>query len=57
MKICLLKIDTKGRVQIPKSFLDANEISIGQKAFLEVINSNNNAVRLSFLTKEQSRSL
>ena len=48
MKICRLKIDTKGRVQLPKSFLDANHIKIGQTGYIEVISNNSSAVRLTF---------
>ena len=48
MKICRLKIDTKGRVQLPKSFLDANHIKIGQTGYIEVISNNSSAIRLTF---------
>lgn len=48
MKICRLKIDNKGRVQLPKSFLDANHIKVGQTGYVEVISNNSSAVRLTF---------
>ena len=40
MKVCRLKIDTKGRVQLPKSFLDANNIKVGQTGYVEIISNN-----------------
>ena len=56
MKICRLKIDTKGRVQFPKSFLDANNISYGQWGFMEIINSNIKAIRFTFESREETKS-
>jgi DNA-binding transcriptional regulator/RsmH inhibitor MraZ len=49
VKICKLKIDSKGRVQLPKTFLEANEIPYGTTAYVEVIQSNSNSVRLTFI--------
>ncbi len=34
MKVCRLKIDTKGRGQLPKSFLDPNNIKVGQTGYV-----------------------
>jgi len=49
MKICKLIIDSKGRVQFPKSFLDANNIKRGiTVGYVEVISTNSNAVRFTF---------
>jgi bifunctional DNA-binding transcriptional regulator/antitoxin component of YhaV-PrlF toxin-antitoxin module len=48
MKVCRLKIDTKGRVQLPKSFLDANNIKVGQTGYVEIISNNSSAVRFTF---------
>tara|TARA_R110002020_G_scaffold55834_2_gene154853 strand:- start:1995 stop:2144 length:150 start_codon:yes stop_codon:yes gene_type:complete len=48
MKICKLKIDTKGRVQFPKSFLDANNIEFGSVGYMEIIATNNKAIRFTF---------
>ena len=53
MKVCRLKIDPKGRVQFPKSFLDANDISHGQWGFIEIINSNSRAIRFTFESREE----
>lgn len=46
--ICKLKIDSKGRVQLPKSFLDANEIPANSMVEVQNISTSNNAVRLVF---------
>ena len=56
MKICKLKIDNKGRIQFPKTFLDANNIPFGSIGFMEVIASNHNAVRFPFIepTKKET---
>ena len=48
MKICRLKIDNKGRVQLPKAFLAATHIKDGQTGSVEVISNNSRAVRLTF---------
>ena len=48
MMICKLKIDSKGRVQLPKSFLDANEIPANSMVEVQNISTSNNAVRLVF---------
>jgi len=52
MKICKLTIDSKGRVQFPKSFLDANNIKVGSVGFMEVIATNSSAVRFTFVSKQ-----
>tara|TARA_R100000458_G_C8275843_1_gene251005 strand:- start:990 stop:1145 length:156 start_codon:yes stop_codon:yes gene_type:complete len=49
MKVCRLKIDSKGRVQIPKTFLDANDIPVGSVANMEIIQTSIDAVRLVFV--------
>lgn len=56
MKICKLKIDNKGRIQFPKTFLDANNIPFGSIGFMEVIATNHNAVRFTFIepTKKET---
>ena len=52
MKICRITIDSKGRVQFPKTFLDANDIPVGTVGFMEVIATNTRAVRFTFVSKE-----
>jgi len=56
MRICRLKIDTKGRVQFPKSFLDANNIAFGQWGFVDVIVGKHRSVKLTFETREETKS-
>tara|TARA_Y100001951_G_scaffold93413_1_gene89013 strand:- start:194 stop:382 length:189 start_codon:yes stop_codon:yes gene_type:complete len=48
MKICTLKLDKQGRITIPKTFLDANNVQ-GSRIYMEVINSNSQSVRLTFV--------
>ena len=47
MKICTMKVDSSGRITIPKTFLNANKLR-NCYVFMETINSNSNAVRLTF---------
>ena len=53
MKIANLKVDEKGRIQLPSSFLTANGITKGTRGWLENIYNNNYAVRLTFQTRQQ----
>lgn len=49
MKICSMKLDKQGRLTIPKTFLDANNLNgTGWMVYMEVINSPFNSVRLTF---------
>ena len=49
MKICSMKLDKKGRLTIPKTFLDANNLNgSGCWVYMEVISSNAQSVRLTF---------
>ena len=48
MMICKLRIDSKGRVQLPKTFLDANDIPVNSMVEVQNISTSNNAVRLVF---------
>tara|TARA_R110002051_G_scaffold19567_4_gene54401 strand:+ start:1454 stop:1639 length:186 start_codon:yes stop_codon:yes gene_type:complete len=44
-----MKLDKQGRLTIPKTFLDANNLNgSGWWVYMEVINSNSNSVRLTF---------
>jgi bifunctional DNA-binding transcriptional regulator/antitoxin component of YhaV-PrlF toxin-antitoxin module len=44
-----MKIDKQGRLTIPKTFLDANNLNgTGWMVYMEVINSPYNSVRLTF---------
>lgn len=53
MKIANLKVDEKGRIQLPSSFLIANGITKGTRGWIENIYNNNYAVRLTFQTRQQ----
>ena len=53
MKIANLKVDEKGRIQLPSSFLTANGITKGTRGWIENIYNNNYAVRLTFQTRQQ----
>lgn len=46
--ICKLRIDSKGRIQLPKTFLDANDIPANSMVEVQNISTSNNAVRLVF---------
>lgn len=48
MMICKLRIDSKGRIQLPKTFLDANDIPANSMVEVQNISTSNNAVRLVF---------
>jgi len=56
MKICRLKIDTQGRITLPKSFLDANNISSGQWGFMTVIAGKHRSVKLTFESRTERKS-
>ena len=56
MKICRLKIDKQGRVTLPKSFLEANNISPGQWGFLDVIVGKSRSVRFTFESRTEKKS-
>mgnify|MGYP003108385643 CR=1 FL=1 len=53
MKISNLKVDGKGRIQLPSSFLTANGITKGTRGWIESVNNNNYAIRLTFQTRQQ----
>ena len=53
MKIANLKVDEKGRIQLPSSFLTANGITKGTRGWIENIYNNNYAVRITFQTRQQ----
>ena len=56
MKICRLKVDTQGRITLPKSFLDANNISPGQWGFMTVIVGKQRSVKLTFESRTERKS-
>jgi|TARA_R100001244_G_scaffold107820_1_gene79849 DNA-binding transcriptional regulator/RsmH inhibitor MraZ len=50
-----MKLDKKGRLTIPKTFLDANKLNGSECwVYMEVINSNTNSVRLTFDIEEKN---
>ena len=48
MIICKAKIDSKGRMQFPKSFLSSNKIKTNSEVKILPINGQKTAVRLVF---------
>tara|TARA_Y100000034_G_C6795935_1_gene356739 strand:+ start:279 stop:446 length:168 start_codon:yes stop_codon:yes gene_type:complete len=52
MKVAKIKIDKRGRITLPRTFLDANNIIEGQYGFIEIINGSYSSVRLTFEAKE-----
>ena len=56
MKICRLKIDSKGRIQLPKSFLDANNISFDSWGVMDIIVGKHRSVKFTFESREESKS-
>ena len=49
MKVCKLKIDSQGRITLPKTFLSANDIQPHSNVAIEIIaSSHQKAVRLIF---------
>ena len=48
MKVATLRVDDKGRLQLPKSFCIANGIGKKCPVYLETINGSKFAVRLTF---------
>ena len=56
MKICRLQIDKEGRITLPKSFLEANNISTGQWGFLTIIVGKSRSVKLTFESRTERKS-
>lgn len=56
MRICRLKIDSKGRIQLPKSFLDANNISFNSWGFMDIIVGKHRSVKFTFESREETKS-
>jgi|TARA_R110001583_G_scaffold6515_2_gene33104 hypothetical protein len=56
MKICRLQIDKQNRITLPKSFLDANNISSGQWGFMTVIVGKHRSVKLTFESRTERKS-
>ena len=48
MKVASIKVDSKGRLQLPKTFLDSNNIKSGDKADMVIIPTNHWSIRLVF---------
>ena len=48
MRVAVLKVDNKGRLQLPSSFCKANGVRNDCPVLLETINGNDFAVRLTF---------
>lgn len=52
MKIMTSKIDKRGRIIIPRSFLKANDIREGDLVEITPMQGSNNSVRLMFIMSE-----
>ncbi len=53
MNISKTKIDDKGRIQLPKHFLLANDIETGTSVIIQTVYNNNCACKLEF--KKESK--
>ena len=49
MYIAKIKIDKRGRIQLPQSFLKANDIKSGDYAIAEIVYNRHDAVRINFV--------
>jgi len=54
MWIAECKIDTRGRITLPKTFMKANKLDIHTKIFIQTIVNNENTVKLVFMKKEDT---
>ena len=52
MNIAVTKIDNKGRITLPKFFLDANNIEKGTSVVIQAMYNNPNCCKLLFAGKE-----
>ena len=52
MNIAVTKIDKKGRITLPKVFLDANDIKKGTSVVIQAMYNNSNCCKLLFVGKE-----
>ena len=52
MNIAITKIDNKGRITLPKFFLDANNIEKGTSVVIQAMYNNPNCCKLLFAGKE-----
>ena len=53
MWIAECKIDKRGRITLPSSFMKANELNDHTKVFIQTIINNNNTVKLVFMTNKE----
>ena len=51
MNIAVAKIDSKGRITLPKFFLDANEIKQGTCVIIQAMYNNADSCKLLFVRK------
>jgi bifunctional DNA-binding transcriptional regulator/antitoxin component of YhaV-PrlF toxin-antitoxin module len=52
MNIAVTKIDSKGRITLPKFFLDANGVKNGTSVVIQAMYNNPNCCKLYFVAKE-----
>jgi len=55
VRICRLKIDDNGRIQLPETFLDANNIKCGDWGFMDVIVGKYRTVKFTFESREEAK--
>ena len=51
------KIDSRGRVILPKVFLKANNVSAGMKIKFQTIQGQNNTIKMIFVQNKETESL
>tara|TARA_R100001463_G_scaffold81001_5_gene135470 strand:- start:2439 stop:2615 length:177 start_codon:yes stop_codon:yes gene_type:complete len=51
------KIDSRGRVILPKVFLKANNVSTGMKIKFQTIQGQNNTIKMIFVQNKETESL
>jgi|TARA_R100001530_G_scaffold9539_3_gene9627 hypothetical protein len=53
MWIAECKIDNRGRITLPSTFMRANELDNHTKVFIQTIMNNSNTVKLVFMTNKE----
>lgn len=54
MWIAECRIDSRGRITLPKTFMKANRLDSHTKIFIQTIVNNENTVKLVFMNKEDT---
>tara|TARA_R100000900_G_scaffold93009_1_gene72230 strand:+ start:272 stop:445 length:174 start_codon:yes stop_codon:yes gene_type:complete len=51
------KIDSRGRIILPKVFLNANDVCTGMKVKFQTIQGQNNTIKLIFVQHKETETL